>query len=221
VLGRASLDDLQRTVEKTFGQVRPPPPGFVPNGIIDQVEAGILKVPTGEQKHLRDENGDFLFQTEHMTYSPGVAFGPEQLGLIREVIPLVEARTLKIFSAVPPLDDPVLRESRPFRVLSHLVGHESPGSLHHLLMEEGWINSLSSGTGISSSDFCLINIAITLTPKGMREREKVLDKVWQWLTLIKDSVMNDEHGLIEQYHRELKTNERPNRLLLCCRRKAV
>jgi insulysin len=71
-------------------------------------------------------------------------------------------------------------------------------------MEEGWINSLSSGTGISSSDFCLVNIAITLTPKGIRERETVLAKIWQWFALIKDSVMNDEHGLIEQYHNELK-----------------
>jgi insulysin len=74
-----------------------------------------------------------------------------------------------------------------------------------LLTEEGWINSLSSGTGISSSDFCLINIAITLTPKGMRERDQVLAKTWQWLALIKESVMNDQHGLIEQYHKELKT----------------
>ena len=204
VVGRASLDELQKTVEKSFGPVRPPPSNFIANGIVDQIKAGILKTAAVEGSHLRDKNGDFVFQTEHMTYSPNVAFGPSQLGIIREVVPLVESRTLKIFSAVPPLDDPVLRSSRPFRVLSHLLGHESPGSLHHLLMEEGWINSLSSGTGISSSDFCLVNIAITLTPKGMRERHEVLAKTWQWLALIKDSIVNDDHGLIEQYHNELK-----------------
>ncbi|KAL9185105.1 hypothetical protein ACHAXT_002882, partial [Thalassiosira profunda] len=204
VVGRASLDDLQKTVEKAFGDVRPPPPNFVANGIMDRLRTGSLKLATEEGSHLRDANGDFVFQTEHSTYSPNVAFGPEQLGLIREVIPLVESRTLKIFSSVPPLDDPVLRESRPFRVLSHLVGHESPGSLHHLLMEEGWVNSLASGTGIATTDFCLTNIAITLTPKGMRERDQVLAKTWQWFALIKDAVMNDAHGVIEQYHNELK-----------------
>jgi insulysin len=203
VVGRASLDDLQELVEKTFGPVRPPPAGFIPNGIIDQIKAGILKTSSEEGSHLRDQNGDLIFQTEHMLYSPNVAFGPEQLGLIREVVPLIEARTIKIFSAVPPLDDPILSESRPFSVMSHLVGHESPGSLHHLLVEEGWINSLSSGVGISSSDFCLVNIAIALTPKGMRERDQVLAKTWQWLSLIKDAVGNDDHGLIEQYHNEL------------------
>jgi insulysin len=92
VVGRASLDDLQRTVEKTFGPVRSPPPGFIPNGIIDQVKAGMLKMSEEEGSHLRDQNGDFVFQTEHRTYSK-VAFGPDQLGLIREVIPLIESRT--------------------------------------------------------------------------------------------------------------------------------
>eukprot|EP00571_Detonula_confervacea_P002850 CAMPEP_0172329606 /NCGR_PEP_ID=MMETSP1058-20130122/60967_1 /TAXON_ID=83371 /ORGANISM="Detonula confervacea, Strain CCMP 353" /LENGTH=1213 /DNA_ID=CAMNT_0013046787 /DNA_START=164 /DNA_END=3805 /DNA_ORIENTATION=+ len=204
VVGRASLDDLQKTVETVFGPVRPPPSNFVANGIVDQVKAGLLKVPKEGESHMRDENDDFVFQTEHSTYSPNIAFGTEQLGLLREVIPLVESRTLKIFSSVPPDDDPVLRGSRPFRVLSHLVGHESPGSLHHLLTEEGWINSLASGTGISTSDFCLANIAITLTPKGMKERDQVLAKTWQWFALIKDAVMNDPHGVIEQYHNELK-----------------
>lgn len=204
VVGRASLDDLQKTVEDAFGTVRPPPSNFVANGIVDQVKAGVLKLPNEGESHMRDENDDFVFQTEHSTYSPNIAFGTEQLGLVREVIPLVESRTLKIFSSVPPSDDPVLRESQPFRVLSHLVGHESPGSLHHLLMEEGWINSLASGTGISTSDFCLSNIAITLTPKGMRERDQVLAKTWQWFALIKDAVMNDPNKIIEQYHKELE-----------------
>lgn len=206
VIGRASLDDLQKSVEKTFGSVRPPPPGFVANGIVDQIKAGILKKRSPEAgSHITDSEGNLVFQTEGLTYSPAVAFGPEQLGLIREVVPLVESRTLKIFSLVPPSDDPMLASSHPFRVLSHLLGHESPGSLHHLLEEEGWINSLSSGTGISCSDFSLANLALTLTPKGLRERDQVLAKVWQWLRLIKDAVLSDSDGVIERYHNELKT----------------
>ena len=204
VVGRASLDELQKTVEQAFGDVRPPPEGFVANGILDQIKAGVLKVPEKGESHLRDENGDFVFQTEHLTYGPNVAFGPNELGLIREVIPLVESRTLKILSAVPPSHDPVLAESKPFRVLSHLVGHESPGSLHHLLMEEGWINSLSSGTGVDTTDFSLTSLGISLTPKGVRERDQVLAKIWQWLALVKDAVLNDPHGVVEQYHNEMR-----------------
>ena len=98
VVGRASLDELQKTVEQTFGDVRPPPEGFVANGLVDQIKAGVLKLPEEEGSHLRDENGDFVFQTEHLTYAPNVAFGQNELGLIREVIPLVETRTFKILS---------------------------------------------------------------------------------------------------------------------------
>ena len=208
VVGRAGLDELQAMVEQTFGTVRPPPPDFVANGIVDRIEAGLLMLPDEEGGLARDADGDVdgdvVFQTEHATYPPHVAFGPMQLGLIREVVPLKEERTLKIFSAVPPAMDPALRASRPFRVLSHLVGHESPGSLHHLLTEEGWINSLASGTGISASDFCLASININLTHKGMRERDQVLAKTWQWLALIKRAVTDDPHGVIERYHKELR-----------------
>jgi insulysin len=201
VVGRASLDELQHTVENAFGPVRPPPLNFVANGIVDQIKAGILK---SDHHHLRDNDGNLIFQTEHSTYAPNVAFGKQELGLVREVIPLVESRTIKIFSAVPPADDPVLRKSNPMRVISHLIGHESPGSLHHLLMEEGYINSLSSGTGVSTTDFELSNIGLSLTPRGMREREKVLDITWQWIALIKDAILNDTNGVIEKYHDEYR-----------------
>ena len=181
--------------------------GFVANGIVDRANAGLLKLRHRPRDGVdgRGDRDGLVFQTEHSTYPLGVAFGAGELGLVREVLPLVESRTIKIFSASPPLDDPVLRESRPERVLSHLVGHESPGSLHHLLVEEGWINGLSSGTGVDTTDFSLSNIAITLTPRGMRDRDQVLAKTWQWLALIKDAVMNDPHGVIEQYYEELRT----------------
>ena len=38
----------------------------------------------------------------------------------------------------------------------------------------------------------------------MKDRDQVLEKAWQWFALIKDAVINDAHGLIEQYHNELK-----------------
>lgn len=196
VAGRSSLDELQSTVERTFGAVRPAPAGFVANGIVDRTRAGLLAA---------NKDGsvvDPIFVTSHATYGGIPAFGAEQLGKIREVVPLVESRSLKIMSAGPPMSDPLLKKSRPFRVLSHLVGHESPGSLHHLLHENGWINGLSSGVGLDTSDFSMTSIGIALTPKGMRERDQVLARVWEWLALIRSSVENDD--VISGYHDELR-----------------
>ena len=84
------------------------------------------------------------FPTEHGQYTnkqgePVRAFDVQQFGMIRETIPLLESRSIKVSFAAPPLDDPLLKESRPYRVFSHILGHESPGSLHALLNNKGWL----------------------------------------------------------------------------------
>ena len=120
VVGRATLDELQKVVEKTFAGVR------------------------SSHKEIEvKETSDSLFKTEHANYGP--AFGPSQLGIVREVVPIIESRAIKLYFATPPVDDPAMKDSRPHRVLGHLIGHENPGSLHSLLLEEGLINGLSSG----------------------------------------------------------------------------
>lgn len=180
VVGRASLDELQKEVEKSFADVK----------------------SSGKKKHDEQEKIDpnVIFQTEHSNH--GVAFGPEHLGLIREYVPLVEARSIRLLFATPPNDDPTILESRPDRVLTHLLGHESPGSLHALLLEEGLINGLSSGVGVSTSDFSLCSVTLSLTPKGMEQRDLVLSLFWQYVNLIKSHVMNDDE-IMEKYHEEL------------------
>jgi secreted Zn-dependent insulinase-like peptidase len=179
VLGRASLDELQKEVEKSVVGVR---------------SSGV-SVPS------RKEISDVIFQKEHRNY--GVAFGPENLGLIREYVPLVEERTIKLLFATPPTDDPAIIESRPDRVLTHLLGHESPGSLHALLLEDGLINDLSSGVGLTASDFSLSSLTLHLTPKGMAQRDHVLSLVWQYISLVRSTVENNDE-VMEAYHEELR-----------------
>lgn len=179
VVGRANLDELQKEVETAFADVR----------------------SNGNVQVAKEVDPDIIFQREHNKY--GVAFGPEHLGLIREYVPLVEARSIKFLFATPPNDDPAIVESRPDRVLTHLLGHESPGSLHALLLEEGLINGLSSGVGIASSDFSLCSVTLSLTPKGMEQRDLVLSLFWQYVNLIKTHVFNDD-DIIEKYHEELR-----------------
>jgi len=177
VVGRASLDELQKVVEKTFAGVR-----------------------SSHQELQVKENTNTMFKTEHATY--GAAFGQSQLGILREVIPVKDSRSLKLYFATPPVDDPDMKETRPGRVLSHLLGHESPGSLHSLLLDEGLINGLSSGVGISASDFSLDGLSLSLTPKGMAQRDLIISLVWQWIHLVR-SVVDSDPTLMSKYHDEL------------------
>jgi len=183
VVGCSSLDALQRTVEETFGEL----------ALSDQL---------ARRKKVNPHSP--VFPRENAVHDPkNPAFGPEQLGKFREVIPLLESRTLKVQFVTPPVYDPELRKTRPHGVISHLIGHESPGSLHHLLNEQGLIMGLSSGAALDASDFSLFSVSLSLTPKGMKEKNKVLDLIFQWIALIK-KVATENPLLIAEHHSELQ-----------------
>ncbi|KHN95135.1 a-pheromone processing metallopeptidase Ste23 [Metarhizium album ARSEF 1941] len=57
--------------------------------------------------------------------------------------PVLDSRTLVLM--FPSLDEETMFETQPGRYISHLVGHESPGSLMSYLKTKGWVNSISSG----------------------------------------------------------------------------
>ena len=182
VVGSSSLDALQQTVEGTFG--------------------GIAVSDEPSRRHKINSLSS-VFPRENAVHDPlNPAFGSEQLLKIREVIPLLESRTLKVNFLTPPSDDPVLKKSKPHRVISHLIGHESPGSLHHLLNAKGYVVGLSSGAALDASDFSLFSVSLSLTPKGMREKEEVLDLIFQWIALIKN-LAKDQPDLLAKYHDEL------------------
>lgn len=181
VVGKASLDSLQKTIEETFGPL-PPSQG------------------TPRRQKLKETND--LYKMENAQYDAPPAFGPPQLKKIRNVVPLVETRSIKLYFATPPLEDPLLKQSRPYRVLSHLLGHEAPGSLHSLLNDEGLLTGLSSGVGIDSSDFSLFSLNMDLTPKGMEQKDRVLNLTFQWIALIRDGLADE--SLMKAYHDELR-----------------
>lgn len=182
VVGSSSLDALQKTVEDTFG---------------------ILPASNDPPRHNKVNPNAVAFPRENANYDiENPAFGVEQLGKIREVVPLLESRSLKVQFATPPLDDPMMKKTKPYRALSHLLGHESPGSLHHMLNELGYLTALTSGAAIDTSDFSLFSLTLGLTPKGMQEKDKVLDLIFQWIALIKKTAL-EQPDLLTKYHDEI------------------
>eukprot|EP00980_Cylindrotheca_fusiformis_P026152 scaffold15472_cov117-Cylindrotheca_fusiformis.AAC.16 len=183
VVSSSSLDALQKVVEESFGE---------------------MPLSDDPPRRKKVNPNSVLFPRENAVYNPEQpAFGKEQLGKIREVIPLEERRLLKVQFATPPTADPVLRRTKPHRVVSHLLGHESPGSLHCLLNEMGLITGLSSGAAIDTSDFSLFGLTVSLTAKGMKEKDLVMDLIFEWIRLVKDTAMSDP-SLLAEYHNELR-----------------
>jgi len=196
VISRASLDNLQKCVETHFSALRPG------NSNISTPSPPSIPLTT-------------LFPTEGTRYA-AKAFEPSSLGKIHKIIPIVDSRSVKISFLTPPSLDPDMVATRPHRAISHLLGHESPGSLHSLLSDLGLINGLSSGMGVDTSDFALFQVSVSLTPEGMKQVNLVIDLVFQWIRMIKNAWEDGESNvgssssssspssLLETYHDELR-----------------
>lgn len=182
VVGHGSLDALQDTVMETFGTI-PAPAAQQPY------------LPRQSVRHRPDQ----FFSREHAVYNT-TAFAADQLGLLRRVVPCTETRKLQISFATPPMEDPRFRQSKPYRALSHFLGHEAPGSLHALLQKKGMITSLSSGVSIDTSDFSLFTVTLSLTEQGMKDWEIVLDWFFEWVALLRQQ--SDKQ--LAAYHNELR-----------------
>jgi insulysin len=57
--------------------------------------------------------------------------------------PVMDSRQLDL--SFPFIDEELLFESQPSRYISHLIGHEGPGSIMSYIKSKGWANGLSAG----------------------------------------------------------------------------
>jgi insulysin len=60
-------------------------------------------------------------------------------------------------------------EHKPMDVLSHLIGHEGPGSIHAFLKNKGWLVSLECSSQPLGRGFDVLRITMSLTKEGVSE----------------------------------------------------
>lgn len=93
-----------------------------------------------------------------------VPFTQEQLGTICWAKPVMDSRELSL--SFPFLDEDLLFETQPSRYLSHLIGHEGPGSIMAYIKSKGWANGLSAGAyPVCPGTPGLFECQIRLTPE--------------------------------------------------------
>ena len=90
-----------------------------------------------------------------------------------------------------------LWRSKPHRYLSHLLGHESEGSLLSLLKRKGWADALCAGDFHSSSDFALFEVQVDLTEEGMDHVKEIVTHVFQYIEITRPGFKC--HGLVISY----------------------
>ena len=68
---------------------------------------------------------------------------------------------------------------QPERYLSHLIGHEGPGSLLSELKHRGWVNSLMAGESSGAKGFAFFGINVDLTEDGIQHVDDIITLVFQ------------------------------------------
>ena len=75
--------------------------------------------------------------------------------------------------------------AKPALFLTQLIGHEGPGSLHHVLSSRGWIDGLGAH-GFDQDDWNgAFDIDMTLTETGKSHVDEIVDLTYAWIDLIR------------------------------------
>jgi insulysin len=114
--------------------------------------------------------------------------------------PVMDSRSLDI--NFPFLDEEMLYEVQPGRYLSHLIGHEGPGSIMTYIKNRGWANGLSAGGYGACPGTAFFSISIRLTKEGLKNYEKILEIFFQYIAMLKESppqewIFDEQKGMMD------------------------
>jgi insulysin len=159
VLGRQSLDDLERMIIEKFSGVRPH---------ISESDAAAIKYlePVVDADKVPDP------------------FPQTQLGRLFHVVPVNDIRSLRLFFPLPPVKDHY--RSLPTRILSNQLGHEAAGSILALLKERGWATNLSAGVDYSTQTFASFGVTVTLSELGLQHCSEIVALVFRYIELMRN-----------------------------------
>ncbi|KAI9790783.1 MAG: Insulinase (Peptidase M16) [Candelina submexicana] len=114
--------------------------------------------------------------------------------------PVMETRKLNI--CWPYQDEIDLYESQPGHYLSHLVGHEGPGSILAYIKAKGWANGLSGGAYDVCPGSGLFSIDVRLTEDGLANYEEIIKVIFQYISMVREAgpqqwIFEEMKGLAE------------------------
>ncbi|MEI6895236.1 MAG: insulinase family protein [Colwellia sp.] len=119
---------------------------------------------------------------------------PENKKIKIDVCPVKNDHQLIISFAMESIDQ--YYQDKPESIIAYLLGHEGEGSILSLLKKHQWALGLTAGSGINGSNFKDFNISISLTELGEEYLNEVVDIVFAYIALLKNS------GIAEFYYQE-------------------
>ncbi|KAJ3020429.1 UNVERIFIED_CONTAM: Insulinase (Peptidase M16) [Siphonaria sp. JEL0065] len=124
--------------------------------------------------------------TRKFTENP---LGHEELGKLIRVRPVKDTQTLTL--SFPWPDTTNIYKKAPNKYISHLIGHESEGSILSLLKHQGLASDLSCWPSHGAHGFAFFKIQVYLSDKGLENWEQVVVVVFQYIEMLKETEVLD------------------------------
>ncbi|CAL8128505.1 unnamed protein product [Orchesella dallaii] len=116
---------------------------------------------------------------------PENPYGDAELQTRIEIVPIMDLRHISLLFPIPDVSQHY--KSNPEGYLSHLIGHEGPGSLLSLLKEKNWVNSgLEAGSQVPARGFGLFKIAADLTEDGLKNTDAIIRHMFEYLEMLRN-----------------------------------
>ncbi|CAL1713919.1 unnamed protein product [Somion occarium] len=125
-------------------------------------------------------------------------YGPDEVGTMLFVQTIIDIFRLDISFPIP--DQSPHWRHQPASLLTHLVGHEGPGSLFSNLKRKHWARWLDAGYYILGRGSAIFKVEVGLTHSGFVHHREINLAVHQYLSFLRSSVLpawhqSEEHAL--------------------------
>lgn len=118
------------------------------------------------------------------SYKGELIYKPAQLGKLTKAIPIMDSHKLELSFLIPD-DQERNWDCKPSGYYSHLLGHETKGSILHYMKQKNWVNELSAGGMKVCQGNSLFMIEFELTPLGLENWEEIVVHVFEYLAMLK------------------------------------
>lgn len=116
------------------------------------------------------------------TFGNVVPYDDTRLQRLVQVAPVKNLRLIDVSWPLPSLY--LASRTKPSKILSHLIGHEGPGSLLSYLKAQKWANGLSAGLSRDNEDWSLFSVKVDATEAGITQMDAVVGAIYQYVHML-------------------------------------
>lgn len=117
-------------------------------------------------------------------YAATHLYTENNLGKLIQAKSIMDSHKLELSFYIPD-DMEKLWRIKPGQYFSHLIGHESNGSLLRFLQAKNWVVSLLAGSQKVCAGASLFMVDLELTPEGLAHWEHIVVHVFEYLNMLK------------------------------------